>query len=141
MFRGENETNPFVDELFANWHKNTESMKGFIAIIPSLLILQSCHLRDEEKTRRYILENGTERKVKLELYHGDIFISADSINGKGILKEATLENDGYFMNSAIRVIGKLYLPPFPCKSAIQLASSWGTLPPVSMLRTSVVSAA
>ena len=69
-------------------------MKAFITLFFSLLILQSCDLQAPLIKRKYVLENGTERNVKVEFYSSaGVLQFSETINGKGTVLEKTTTND------------------------------------------------
>ncbi|GAA0892880.1 hypothetical protein GCM10009122_25590 [Fulvivirga kasyanovii] len=69
-------------------------MKKIILMLSVFAFLcQGCTDRFDRINRKYVLYNGTEHEVKVDIYERGKFRSTSSIKGKGVIDEATSSND------------------------------------------------
>ncbi len=69
-------------------------MKASIYII-SLVLFCGCELGNKVKSRRYILENGTNREIKIDCYAYGIYQDTGFIRGTGVIIESITDDGGF----------------------------------------------
>jgi hypothetical protein len=67
--------------------------KYLFTIVALMILLNGCDRQIKRVNRKYVIENGTEKEVKIELYkYGNLTYTA-TIKGRGILYEGISDND------------------------------------------------
>ena len=70
-------------------------------LIVQALLVQSCGLGEKKIRRRYVLENGTNREITVQMYWSGRFVTATSRTGSGQIIEGTVSDTKRYMLTAL----------------------------------------
>ena len=69
-------------------------MKRIVALLVISCMLQACGLNSPRIKRKYTLENGTGREIKMEFFVANDFIKSEIQRGEGIIFEGLADDGG-----------------------------------------------